>query len=459
MNRPADTEQSLKAFFAAGPTQMPDRVFDAVFDQVERTPQRRLARLHLRFTDMSTTARLLAAGAAAVLVIGVGFAALGRVTGSRPRDPSVTVTERLRRGRRGPGPGRAPPSVPRRGCARAPTRPSPRIGRSSRSRPRTSSSTAGSSDLPHRRYRRGSSGLISTSDLGGCTVGDEGRYAWTLSPGGNRLTVVLQQDGCAARAAVVAGDWLRSDCPDTANVCLGPLEAGSYSSMYIDPFIPWDAAWRPRFGAIRYTVPDGWANMSDFRSQYVIGPRPPNGDAGIYIWSEIQIVSASDPCSEVADPDIGRSAQAMTDWLAHAAGVTASDPVAVTIGGLSGWRLDVSMDPTWTTTCPYSGGEPTRPLFTDPDPAPGLAWNLGPETRMRLFVLDLGDGRSLVVDIEGAKAQYDAILAEATGIVAVLHLPPLTHPCDREWAHALLPVPPFRDGLSRGRPAPGGSAC
>ena len=422
MNRPADTEQSLTAFFAAGPTQMPDRVFDAVFDQVERTPQRRLARLHLRFTDMSTTARLLAAGAAAVLVIGVAFAALGRVPGPGPGTrPSPS-----------PSPSAVAAADPVPAELRHPFLGPVRTGTDAPVAQDRAIITFTATDFQFNGRILGSAAsapspgvirVVSTSDLGGCTVGDEGRYAWTLSPGGNRLSVVLEQDGCAARAAVVAGDWLRSDCPDTANVCLGPLEAGSYSSMYIDPFIPWDAAWRPRFGAIRYTVPDGWANMSDFRSQYVIGPRPSNGDAGIYIWSEIQIVSASDPCSEVADPDIGRSAQAMTDWLAHAPGVTASDPVAVTIGGLSGWRLDVSMDPTWTTTCPYSGGEPTRPMFTDPDPAPGLAWNLGPDTRMRLYVLDLGDGRSLVIDIEGAKAQYEAILAEATVIVQSFTFP------------------------------------
>ena len=74
MNRHPDIDRTLEAFFLDGPSQMPDRLFQAVLDQVERVPQRRLTRLKLRFTDMSTTARWIAAGAAAVLVVGVGFA-------------------------------------------------------------------------------------------------------------------------------------------------------------------------------------------------------------------------------------------------------------------------------------------------------------------------------------------------------------------------------------------------
>jgi hypothetical protein len=425
MNRPADAEQTLTAFFAAGPTQMPDRVFDAVFDQVERTPQRRLARLHLRFNDMSTTARLLAAGAAAVLVIGVGFAALGRGPGpgtgpieSPSASPTassgaagVTIPAELQHGFLGP----------------MPTGPDAPVGQERALIEFTATAFDFNSSILFSTASAPSPGivrLVSTSGLGGCSVGDEGRYGWTLSPGGNRLTVVVQQDACAKRAAAVAGEWLRSNCADDQALCLGPLEPGSYSSASFEPFIPWDATWRARFGALRYTVPAGWANTFDYPQEYVISRSQGSGDAGIHLFSEIVIVSESDPCSETRDPKVGRTAQAMTDWLAGASGVVSTDPVAVSIGGLDGWRLDLSMDPAWTTTCPYSGGKPTRPLFTDPNPAPGLAWNIGPEGMMRLYVLDLGDGRSLVVDIEaGTKAEYDAILADATAIVESFSFP------------------------------------
>ena len=50
MTRHRDIEPVLEAWFVDGPSEMPDRLFQAVFDQVERVPQRRLARLHLRFT-------------------------------------------------------------------------------------------------------------------------------------------------------------------------------------------------------------------------------------------------------------------------------------------------------------------------------------------------------------------------------------------------------------------------
>ena len=65
----------------------------------------------------------------------------------------------------------------------------------------------------------------------------------------------------------------------------------------------------------------------------------------------------------------------MTDWLASAPGVAATEPVAASIGGLSGWRLDVSMDPSWTTACPFSQGRPLRGLFTG-SPGGGFHWGL-----------------------------------------------------------------------------------
>ena len=49
MTRPRDIERVLEAWFLDGPSHMPDRLFDAVLDRVERVPQRRLARLSLRF--------------------------------------------------------------------------------------------------------------------------------------------------------------------------------------------------------------------------------------------------------------------------------------------------------------------------------------------------------------------------------------------------------------------------
>ena len=70
MNRTRDIDRVLDEWFVDGSSGMPDRVFDAVLDQVSRTPQRRLARLHSRLTLMDSTTRWVAVAAAVVVAVG-----------------------------------------------------------------------------------------------------------------------------------------------------------------------------------------------------------------------------------------------------------------------------------------------------------------------------------------------------------------------------------------------------
>jgi len=75
--------------------------------------------------------------------------------------------------------------------------------------------------------------LTSIDTSGGCAVGDVGEYDYSLSPGGTRMRVQPRSDACAARAAVFVGEWLRAGCKaEFKNDCLGPLEAGTYSSYW-----------------------------------------------------------------------------------------------------------------------------------------------------------------------------------------------------------------------------------
>ena len=68
MTRHRDIEQLLDLWLAEGPTEVPDRVFDAAVAQIERQRQRRAWRLQGRTT---VTQLKLAAGLAAVVVIAV----------------------------------------------------------------------------------------------------------------------------------------------------------------------------------------------------------------------------------------------------------------------------------------------------------------------------------------------------------------------------------------------------
>src|SRR5829696_4459064 len=82
MTRDREIERVLDAFYAEGPTEMPDRVFLGVFDRIDRVPQRRLARLETRINAMTVNLRFVAAAAIAVGVFIVGLTIVGPRFGS-----------------------------------------------------------------------------------------------------------------------------------------------------------------------------------------------------------------------------------------------------------------------------------------------------------------------------------------------------------------------------------------
>lgn len=428
MKRRGDIDHVLEAWLLDGPSEMPDRLFEAVFDRVERVPQRRLARLHPRFTEMTTTARLIAAIAAAVLIVGVGLAAFGRgpdnsqVGSSVSPSPSASgagglVPAELRAEWQG-GTRSVPGLAPTVGTFTKFTEDSFVLTPSNPVSDQFLTSSASSFGSDQIRVE-----LAESRD--GCSQGDVGLYSWSLSTSGRILTLDAESDDCATRLEAMSGVRWKTACEDSNPDagCLGDLDAGSYSSQYFEPFVPVGGTWKPRFAALTYTVPDGWTNSEDWPGTFGFVSQA-SADTGISLWSDVVIASSDEACTEEPEPGIGRAVAAMTAWLTAAPGIVASAPVDVSIGGLPGTMLDVSLDPAWTRTCPESGGRPSRAIFTDSVAGDGLHWGLGPDAHVRLFLLDLGDGRTLVVDIESeTKANYDALLGEATSIVESFTFP------------------------------------
>ena len=425
MKRQGDIDGVLEAWFLDGPLEMPDRVFAAVFDQVERAPQRRLARLRLRFTDMSPTARLLIAAGATILVLGIGVATVGAL------QQKTAIT-----------PDAAPPSAsPSAALAGPPVAEELRyrfIGEFRSEPPAPTGQDRSIIGFTDAEFTYNGSQLTSTASspsansvllrsgaAANCPEGDEGEYTWTASPGSTKVTFTLVRDDCDARAAVIPGDWVRADCPDPENDCLGPLEASSYPTYFIDPWIPAGGAWQPRFGAITYEVPEGWENVVDYPTEYKLEPKGAAADTGVFLFSEAWPVKRDDPCLFAPDAAAGRTAGDMAAYLEGLPGLVPAEAQAVSIGGLSGYRIDLAMDPAWTGTCSFSQGTPTRPLYGDGSSSDGFAWAIGPEARMRNWFLDLDGSRSLLVDVEAPdQASFDAIVDEATAIVESMEFTP-----------------------------------
>lgn len=95
MSSDRDTTRIVRSWLEMGATALPDRVLDAVLDQLPTTPQRRSWGPARRFLDMNTPLRL-AGGIAVVAVVAVlGFSLLSRPTGISGPGQSPTSSPTL----------------------------------------------------------------------------------------------------------------------------------------------------------------------------------------------------------------------------------------------------------------------------------------------------------------------------------------------------------------------------
>lgn len=160
-------------------------------------------------------------------------------------------------------------------------------------------------------------------------------------------------------------------------MCLGPLAAGTYTTTAFTP-------------GIGYTVPADWGNLEDLPGNFLL--IPPNGsldgvNAGtsdyIGVYSSIAL---DGPCTEPR-PDV-HGAAAMASFLGKQPEFTTTAPRTVSIGGLSGVVLDVSLAKTWKTDC-IGAGFPNANLIYGLDPS-AFEHGLFGDLVIRLYLLDRG---------------------------------------------------------------------
>jgi hypothetical protein len=430
MTRDRDIERVLDRWFADGPSHMPDRFFDAVLDRVDRVPQRRLARLLMRFTSMNASLRYATAAVVVAAIVGVGALLVSRfpLVGTSP-SPTPTSSQAS------PGPSSAASASPVPASLRydwwGPTRTVTGVP-SDRASINFNSSFLrfdGGADAPSMSSRVTVTGsdrlrLQLLNAFADCAAGAAGTYSFQLSPGATKLTLTNVEDQCVPRSEVIAGEWLRANCPDPTGSCVGDLEAGDYTSAIFNPWV--DATkWQYSFGRLGYTVPAGWSNTQDCFGCYLLAKQGAPKDTGILVFDDIVAHSqGAQMCQALNEAGIGRDARSLADWLASRPGLVATKPAPVSVGGLSGYTLDLSVKPTWSQTCPYSNGQPMVSTFSDADPAEhdGFDWGIGGDAHVRYLLLDIGDGRALVIDIEAqTKADFDALLPDAMGVISTFH--------------------------------------
>ena len=160
----------------------------------------------------------------------------------------------------------------------------------------------------------------------------------------------------------------------------------------------------PRF---TFTVPEGWVNGGDEPGFYGLFPDTLANQAEFAasegLAQEIHMGPLESPhlvCDAWEDNRGATAAEMVAAMVANEALAT-SEPIDVTIGGLTGKRVDVRLDPEWTESCP--GDPPTLDLG---------------DTRTRAILLDSPD-RGVIVIFVGSlhSAGHEAFLAEVMPIV------------------------------------------
>jgi len=157
---------------------------------------------------------------------------------------------------------------------------------------------------------------------------------------------------------------------------------------------------------ITFTIPDGWFNNSDTAGRFELGPVNTDPLSATYSADTlshdkrvIQIdenLAIPDGCSQQPDPSVDRTIEAMTQWLTSHPGLVTTQPEPVTIGGLDGVVIDISLDPAWTETCPWSQEQPVVEFLVDGTPA-GFADAIEPGKPQRLYLLQHSTGVVFIV--------------------------------------------------------------
>ncbi len=204
-------------------------------------------------------------------------------------------------------------------------------------------------------------------------------------------------------ALVVAGCGAAATPAPSGPTALAP---GTYSSRSFQP-------------AVTFTLPAGWWNPAD--SATYLALQPVASDlAGIHLFRDPQPASQDPSCPTTAEPNVGATSVALATWIRGLPGLSVGGPLLVTVGGLQGVRLEVSIAKDWTASCPFANGLPTVPLFVGADGQ--LRWVAAGSERLRLDLLDVPGGGTVVVDVDAFDgALWDQLQADAAPIVASLH--------------------------------------
>ncbi len=402
MTREQDIERVLDQWFAEGPTQMPSRFLDDTLERIDRAPQHRLARLQTRLPTMTVTARRAAVAAVMVIAIGAGAGVVvmtrapgvgGQPTPTSSPDATATVPAlqslwEAVGDRQSPGDWGVDDNsfnIDSTGL---------RIEQVHGDVLSTLSLTDGGTRIVL-TFRHGITGPAPTNQQWPCQVGDEGIYTVRLTADGRTLTLGLVSDPCVPRAAFLPGDWTRSVCESGYLACQPePSATATAQRVEFPGFLPFGPGTTGTFSAPVGIHTVTWIGPDSLQLVNPFGPPSPVGDSSIYIVSGI-LPGFQPPSGGCAAPFAGtqRTPAALVAWIQTFASLEVSSPQPITVGGLPGVVVDITERVDATKGC----GDP-RIAGSRIEILAGGSW-LTASSRLRLILLDRGDGESILIDV------------------------------------------------------------
>jgi len=185
---------------------------------------------------------------------------------------------------------------------------------------------------------------------------------------------------------------------------LSELPAGTHTTTAFQP-------------TTTYTVPSGWTSTTDGPDYFdLLGLLDQNN--GIHLFHNPQALSQDATCPNTAQPGVGTSSALLVAWMRSLPGLNVSQPAMVTVAGLPGTQIDVSIHSNWTRSCSFANGLPTVPLFFRPQNG---GWWVAGDEKLRLFIVDVPNQGTVVVDLDSFDgAGFGDLLTAGSPIVKSL---------------------------------------
>jgi hypothetical protein len=177
------------------------------------------------------------------------------------------------------------------------------------------------------------------------------------------------------------------------------LPAGTYQSRVFQP-------------GVTFTLPNGWWIAADEPDYFALAPVV-SEQAGIFLFRDPKAASQDASCPIERAAGIGTASTELSAWIRGLPGLAAGNPRLVTVGGLRGTEMDLQIAIGQEASCPFANGLPTVPLFVDETSQ--LRWVIAGNEQLRVSLLDVPGGGTVVVDIDAFDGSLMANLLETAG--------------------------------------------